>query len=84
MLGEDGFIEGHEEKARELRESVNFDGQGWPISSATGVLLTEAELVAMPAAVQLECRARLEVGEVPVFVIGEKCEVTHVHGDMTT
>ena len=46
VLGEDGFIVGHEERARELRESVTFDGRGWPISGATGLPPTEAEMVA--------------------------------------
>ena len=36
----------------------------------------------MPAAVQLECRARLEVGEVPVFAAGEKRELTHIALDV--
>ena len=82
-LGEDGFREGWCERAAQFRSLVSFGEGGVPFDGDTGLPLESADLAALPPAVQLECRARAELGDVEVLAISAgKRAGTHVSLDV--
>jgi len=82
-LGEDGFREGWCERAAQFRGLVSFGEGGVPFDGDTGLPLESADLAALPPAVQLECRARAELGDVEVLAISAgKRAGTHVSLDV--
>ena len=60
---EDGWREGHEQEAARLRALVTFDSDGWPRDGATGERMRLEGIGHLEPALQLECRARMELGE---------------------
>ena len=65
--GDDGYRAGWQVLAAELRGRVAFDASGFPLNPVSRIALDSAELDALPAFLQLVCRARVEVGIVEVF-----------------
>ena len=79
-LNAEGYYSGWEAEYARLLELVSFDGEGWP-RAADGGTLEGAALNALPPRLQLECRARIALGEVLVrqFDDGAKHCETHVN-----
>ena len=83
---EDGWREGHEQETARLRALVSFDDDGWPTDGTTGVRLQLDGIGDLEPALQLECRARMELGtEVDVLQEGgwvKREGKTHVARDV--
>ena len=61
-----------------LRGLVAFDAEGWPCDG-DGTRLLEVQVAALPPLLQLECRARWALGDVPIYDEGEGNKRTETH-----
>ena len=62
-VGADGYMVGWEERLDEYMAMYVFDEEGWPVHGVGGERLSEGDIAALPALLQLECRARVALGE---------------------
>ena len=61
-VGEDGFLSGWKERVRSASSTVFFDETGWP-EWPHGVPVQEHELSSLEPTLQLQCRARMILGD---------------------
>ena len=61
-MGGDGFLQNWRQMEQELRSEVFFDEQGWP-EWPSGIPVQESELDSLSTGTQLQCRARLVLGD---------------------
>ena len=77
-LDEEGCMEGWGAEYARLRGRVSFDAEGWPCDGDR-TRLVEEQVAALPPLLQLECRARWALGDVPIFDEGDGNKRTETH-----
>ena len=79
-LDDDGYARNWEERAQHYENLFFFDVEGYARDPVSGALLAENQVAALPPLLQLEVRARLALGDVPVYfdTMGVKLKHTHV------
>ena len=79
-LDDDGYARNWEERAQQYERLFFFDVEGYARDPVSGALLAENQVAALPPLLQLEVRARLALGDVPVYfdTMGVKLKHTHV------
>ena len=81
-VGVDGFVVGWQARAAELQSSISYDAEGFALG-ADGQRVEGEALAALPPALQLQARARIEIESRVSEVVDEwpptKREKTHVN-----
>ena len=79
-LGEDGYACGWEGRAQWYEKLFYLDAEGYAFDPASGLHLAENQVASLPPLLQLEVRARLALGDVPLYhdTMGAKMQHTHI------